>query len=241
MIKDFSNLIKIDKQEVLRYLKYNGQNINDNLNNIIDECIEITKNKVNPRYILRVYPILTEKDNVEGNCINLNESNLKFESKDLYTLLNNCEECIILGATLGIEIEKEIKKYSYLDLTKSIIIDACATVAIEEVCDLVQKNIQDKLLEENKHITMRYSPGYGDLSIDKNKDIIEALSINTQLGLTITENKIMIPRKSVIAIIGISVEKIKQSKKSCKSCSNYQTCEYRKGDKQHGCERLYKK
>ena len=241
MIKDFVNLIKIDKNEVLRYLEYNGQNINDNLNNIIDECIEITKNKVNPRYLLRVYPILREKNSLEDGEINLKGSNLRFESKDLHKLLDNCEGCIILSATLGLDLEKEIRKYSYVELTKSIIIDACSTTAIEEICDLIEEDIKAKLKEEGKYITMRYSPGYGDLPIEKNKDIIEALNLNKELGLTITESGIMIPRKSVIAIIGISSKLVRENKKSCEKCSNYKTCKYKKGDEFNGCKRIYKK
>ncbi|MGL4913318.1 MAG: vitamin B12 dependent-methionine synthase activation domain-containing protein [Romboutsia sp.] len=241
MIKDFVNLIKIDKNEVLRYLEYNGQNIDDNLNNSIDQCIEITKNKVNPRYLLRVYPILREKNSLGDDEINLKESNLRFKSKNLYKLLNNCEECIILSATLGLDIEKEIRKYSYIELTKSIIIDACSTTAIEEVCDLIEEEIKSKLKGEGKYITMRYSPGYGDLPVEKNKDIVEVLNLNKELGLTINEGGIMIPRKSVIAIIGVSSKLVKETKKSCKECSNYKICKYRKGDGFNGCKGIYKK
>ena len=38
-----SNLIEIDKNEVLRYLEYKNQKIDENLNSIIDDCIKITK------------------------------------------------------------------------------------------------------------------------------------------------------------------------------------------------------
>lgn len=241
MIKDFINLIKIDKNEVLRYLEYNGQNIDDNLNNIIDQCIEITKNKVNPRYLLRVYPILREKNSLDEYEINLKKSNLRFKSKKLYKLLDDCEECIILSATLGLDIEREIRKYSYIELTKSIIIDACATTAIEEFCDLIEDNIKLNLKQYRKYITMRYSPGYGDLSVKNNKEIIDVLNLNKELGLTINENEIMIPRKSVIAIIGVTSKLKEETKKSCNECSNYKICKYRKGDELYGCKRIYKK
>ena len=61
MEKNFANLIEIDKNEVLRYLEYNGQYIDEKLDHIIDECIKITKQKINPRYTLGVYSILKEK------------------------------------------------------------------------------------------------------------------------------------------------------------------------------------
>ena len=74
-----------------------------------------------------------------------------------------------------IDIEKEIKINSYSNLTKSIIIDACATTAIEEFCDILQSNIELILNKEGKYITNRYSPGYGDLNIDLNEIFINLL------------------------------------------------------------------
>ena len=233
------NQIEIDKNEVLRYLEYKNQKIDDNLNSIIDDCIKLTKSKINPRYILGVYSILKEKIN-DNYQIKFKDSELVIESKDLYKLLNDCSECIVLAATIGINIEKEIKLNSYSNLTKSIIIDACATTAIEEFCDKLQSNIELILNKEGKYITNRYSPGYGDLNIDLNEIFINLLRASSKIGVTITQDKIMIPRKSVVAIIGISEIKNKYNKKSCLDCLNYNRCKYKKGDNNHDCERIYK-
>ncbi|MPM36630.1 hypothetical protein SDC9_83229 [bioreactor metagenome] len=133
-----------------------------------------------------------------------------------------------MSATLGLEIEREIRKLTYTDLTKGIIVDACATAAIEEVCDIVQSNIAKKLLKEDKYITYRYSPGYGDLPIEKNVDINNLLNSQKEIGLTVTNSGIMIPRKSVVALIGVSHKGITNTKKSCENCSNRHNCDYKK-------------
>ncbi len=237
----FDNLIKIDEKEVLRYLEYKGQYISDNLKNNIYECIKITKEKINPRYILRVYPILIENKDACYNKIFIKGSNLKLKSRDLYNILKYCDECIIISATLGIEIEKEIRKYSYSQLSKSIILDACATTAIEEVCDAVQSNIEKELNQKGKHITMRYSPGYGDLPLELNKEILNLLNAQNQIGLTINDSGIMIPRKSVVAIMGITHKTINRVQPSCLNCENHKTCKYKKGDVDNECSRVYKK
>ena len=226
MKNDFYNLIKINKSEVLRYLEYKGQDISDDLDDTIDKCIEITKDKINPRYTLRVYPISRENENE----VKIEGTNLTIESKDIHHLLNNCDSCAIMATTLGIEIEKEIRKNSYSQLTKSIILDACATAAIEELCDIVQENFKNELEKEGKYITNRYSPGYGDLPLEINKDVTNILNSSKVIGLTITENGIMLPRKSVTAIIGISEKIVSDIKKSCLNCSNYSDCKFRKGD-----------
>lgn len=229
MINSFDNIIKIDKSEVLRYLEYKGQEISSDLDNTINNCIQITKERINPRYILRVYPILKNKEE-SSREIKLEGTNVILKSKDIENLLKDCDSCAVVASTLGIDIEKEIRKYSYTELTKSIIIDACATTAIEEICDTIQNNLQEELKKQGKYITYRYSPGYGDLSINVNEDIISMLNASKEIGLTITEKGIMLPRKSVIAIIGISQNKIKKDKKSCSDCLNKHSCKYRKGD-----------
>ena len=224
MEKNFANLIEIDEK----------------LDHTIDECIKITKQKINPRYTLGVYSILKEKID-DSYQIKFKDSNVSIKSKDLYKLLDGCSQCILLSTTLGIDIEKQIKINSYSNLTKSIIIDACATTAIEEFCDILQSNIEDELRKEGKYITNRYSPGYGDLPIDINEDIINLLNTSNKIGLTITKDKIMIPRKSVVAIIGISENKSTYKQKSCLECSNYNTCKYKKGDDNYGCKGIHKK
>ena len=81
MVYDFFNLININENEVLRYLEYKGQDINDNLKNTINECINLTKDKINPRYMLRVYPILREKTFDMKSQVILKGTNLILKSK----------------------------------------------------------------------------------------------------------------------------------------------------------------
>ena len=233
MKDNIKNLIEIDEREVLRYLQYKDQNIESNLSDKIKQCIKKTKEIINPRFVFRKYGIKKSKFYNKKNEIHLEGSNLILQSDDVYNLLLECDECILMSATLGLEVEREIRKLTYTDLTKGIIIDACATTAIEEACDIVQDNIAKKLLKEDKYITYRYSPGYGDLSIEKNLDINNLLNSQKEIGLTVTDSGIMIPRKSVVALIGVSHKGISNTKKSCENCNNRHNCDYKKeGD---GC------
>lgn len=228
MRNSIKTLIEIDEKEVLRYLQYKNQEIKDDLSEIIKECIESTKEIVNPRFIYRKYKIKKSKSSNSKGEIYLEGANLILQSDDIYNLLIECDECILMSATLGLEIEKEIRKLTYTDLTKGIIIDACATTAIEEVCDIVQANIEKQLLKDHKYITYRYSPGYGDLPIEKNIDINNILNSQKEIGLTVTNSGIMIPRKSVVALIGVSHKGVSNSKRSCENCNNRHNCIYKK-------------
>lgn len=228
MIDNIKNLIEIDEREVLRYLQYKDQDIGDNLSEKIKQCIKKTREIINPRFIFRKYKIKKLKLSDVKSEVYLEGANLTLKSNDIHNLLLECDECILMSATLGLEVEREIRKLTYTDLTKGIIIDACATTAIEEVCDIVQDNIAKKLLKEDKYITYRYSPGYGDLPIEKNVNINNLLNSQKEIGLTVTNSGIMIPRKSVVALIGVSHKEITNTKKTCENCSNRYNCDYKK-------------
>ena len=113
MINNIKELIKIDKKEVLRYLQYKNQNINEDLSNLIDESIEETKKIINPKFVLRRYPIKKiSKENGKKQVI-LENGNLILESNDIYNLFEKCDECILMATTLGLDIEREIRKLTY--------------------------------------------------------------------------------------------------------------------------------
>ena len=233
MIGNQENIISsvtVKKSEVLRYLGHNGQEIDNDLNSKINQCIKETKNEIDTKYVYQIYDI---KKDLNLNTVQFENTNLILKSKDISELLRDCDKCVLMCATLGFNIEKNIRRYSYNNLTKGIIIDACATTSIEEVCDLVQDSILDKVAKEEKSLTMRYSPGYGDLDISANRDILNVLDAHRKIGVTVTNTGIMIPRKSVVALIGITNEKIGKVKRTCENCSNRFNCEYRR--KADGC------
>lgn len=229
--------LSINKSEVLRYLGYDGQCIDENLNQKINQCIDETKENIDLKYVYEVYDI---KNNIKSHLVEFKNSNLKIQSKDVSKLLRDCDKCILMSVTLGFNIEKKIRTYSYKNLTKGIIIDSCATTSIEEACDIIQDNILQDVSKENKTLTMRYSPGYGDLDIRVNKDILNILNAQRKIGITVTDTGIMIPRKSVVALIGISNKK-EESKKTCENCSNRANCEFRRKADSCGNKRVYEK
>ena len=49
-----------------------------------------------------------------------------------------------------------------------------------------------------------------------------------KIGVTVTDRLILIPRKSVTAVIGISEKEIPQKRRGCSCCNMRKTCPYRK-------------
>ena len=64
-------------------------------------------------------------------------------------------------------------------------------------------NLATVRLTLGREHTGRFSPGYGDMPLDLQGDIIAILEARKWLGLTLSEAKLMSPQKSVTALIGI--------------------------------------
>ncbi|WP_053957343.1 vitamin B12 dependent-methionine synthase activation domain-containing protein [Inediibacterium massiliense] len=213
----------IHKDEVLRYLGYRHQNIDENLDRLIDTCIEETKQCVQCKYVIKVFDIEKGDEHIE-----ILGSRLIFKGKDIINHLEDSSTCAIMAVTLGNHIENKIKLYEKTNLTKAVILDACATTAVESLCDEVQKEIKKQANSRNLGITHRYSPGYGDFSIDIQPMILDTLEAYKKIGLTCTKEKILIPRKSVTAIIGFKDNNITTKHSSCKECSKYRDCTFKR-------------
>ncbi|MDU3723234.1 MAG: methionine synthase [Clostridium celatum] len=214
----------VNRDEVLRYLGFRGQIIDEKLQELIDECRETVVVKSDPKY---VYGYFNIENNDEG--ILIKDTTLVLKGEDIKKHLKDCDKCVLMVVTLGLNIEREIILNEKISLTKSIVLDSCATTYIEEVCDNIQNDIEQFAKKNNLNITSRYSPGYGDLSLDSQEKILSVTDASKRIGVTTTEHNILFPRKSVTAIIGLSKGKIQKTKRDCTKCNKYNDCVFRKG------------
>lgn len=214
--------LAIDKNEVLRYLGYGSKEADKITDGIIDECLEEMLEIARTNFVYNIYEIKKEEEN-----IHFQNSKFKIEGRDIYKHLQDSQKCAIMAVTLGNEVDKRIRYYSKVDLTKSLIFDACATAGIEALCDRVESVIRKIAINNGCNATSRYSPGYGDLSIEIQPKILNLLDTQKHIGLTVTDSYILIPRKSVTALIGIG-EDVKVEKHSCKACRLHENCLFAK-------------
>jgi len=214
--------MKIEKKEVLRYLGYKNQKIDKSLVDLIEVCCKEVIDICKESFVYEIFDI--ERKN---NQIFLLGSTLVLKDKDIINHLASSKKCLVMAATLGIDVDNKIAYYSRFNITKGVIMDACATTAIENLCDELQAEIMENALVDNLHITNRYSPGYGDFSIENQGDILNVLDTYKKIGLSVTESSIMLPRKSVTALIGLGEFVNLKSNEKCKSCKNTD-CNFRR-------------
>lgn len=185
-------LEKLDKKEVLRYLGYAGVSSLCGIEELYSECEKIVLSSINSKAIYKIYP------KQEGeNFLDLTFT--KTNSQDLRKNLKDCKSFALFACTIGVELDRQILKYSKISPSKVVILQAMGAVAVETLCD----SICEKIKNEFGQISPRFSCGYGDCPLIMQKDIFSALNVEKNLGVTLTKGNLMVPTKTVTAIVGI--------------------------------------
>ncbi len=146
-------------------------------------------------------PITVQKEQVIA-------ATLRLESTALANHLKGCKTAVIFAATLGVEADRYLQRTGIRSQADALIVDACATAMIEEVCNAFCASLKERLppfAQGHYAIRPRFSPGYGGLGLECQTDLLALLDANRKIGLTLTDSFLMVPTKSVSAIVGIDL------------------------------------
>lgn len=182
-----SNSVSMNDNE-LRARLGKGINLDDE---IIKKYMNIYFDKVSFRFAYTRIPFTIENE----ICYFENEA---INSKSLLTVLKDCKEVILLAVTSGIEIDKLISKISILNPPEALYIDAISSAGIESYMDYI-----NEIICQDLDLTKRFSPGYSDFPIEFQAYLLSRLSAQENIGISLSKDFLMIPTKSITAVIGI--------------------------------------
>lgn len=203
------------REETLRYLRYSDQVITVEQDALIDSAIAEVVEYASPRTVHRIFD-LKKKDGLLAI-----DAEIDLHFSDLQKLLTGCESCLLIAGTLGAHLDQRMRYVSKIDMARYVIMDAAASALVEEICDVLQESLPFSPL------TFRFSPGYGDVPITLQKQLLAVLDAGRRIGLTLTPTMLMMPQKSISGIVGIGRE---NKKKNCSGCRRYDNCEYRRNN-----------
>lgn len=217
--------LEINEDEVARYLGAPEGKLDFETKLEVENATEELRKIVEYKVEYRVFDLTKDEGiKVEG-------TSLVLEGKAIQALLSDCEQCVLLAVTLGQKVDARLRTLQVTDLSKAVIMDFCASSMVEQLCNQVDAHLREEWKQRNKYLTDRFSPGYGDLPIEIQCTFCEVLDTARRMGLHVTSSGLMVPRKSITAIIGIANIPQKMKIKGCKYCDFYRNCEYRKGGK----------
>ncbi len=212
-------LTSIDRRQALRYAGMHGEP-DRYLSDLADNCGKRLLSAISPKYTYRVYPLEFRPDGIACKG-----TSLVLTGKDIASHLQGCSRAILLCVTLSAAADACIRTAQTADVTAGLLTDALASAAVEQVCDQAECEILAALPEF--HATWRFSPGYGDLPLALQGDFLAAVDAMRRVGVTVSDSGLLIPRKSVTAIIGLSDAPVQKGKRGCAVCNLSNTCPYR--------------
>ena len=181
----------ISESEILRYSGCKCADSETLL--LLNSCMDEAKRELSYNVCYLELPISINGISCDFGCFSV-------KSAQLSRNLGGCKSVIVFSATVGVGIDRLISKYTRLSPAKALMLQAIGSERVEALCDA----FCDELKEEKGVILRpRCSPGYGDLPLSIQKDIFRVLESSKRIALSLNDNLIMSPTKSVTAFVGI--------------------------------------
>lgn len=121
---------------------------------------------------------------------------MAFDSDALASHLAGCGEAVLLAATLGTQADQMIRTAEATDTLRAAALHACAAAKIEAYCDAVQASMPEARRP-------RFSPGYADFPLSAQQALLRLTDACRRIGLYLTEGCMLVPTKSVTAVLGL--------------------------------------
>ncbi len=221
-------LTGIDRAETLRYLGCRGAFPPAEVAEQVDRMAAEILRTARPRWVYRECAL-----EWESSGLKISGTSLELPGKDIRALLQGCSSAVFFAATLGAETEALIRRAELTDMGKALVLDCCMSAAVENICDNLQKELEKDYRGRGLFLTDRYSPGYGDLPVTAQGDFLTLLNASRRIGLTCTAESILVPRKSVTAVMGVA-RSPRPRREKCGECALADSCPYRKDGKTCG-------
>ena len=189
MIVKELNAPLVNIKEILRYA--GSKEIEETVLDCLSEASESLSYKV----CYEIVRVSVNDDTVDMDFVSVH-------SGDLAKNLRGCDKAVVFAATVGTGIDRLIAKYNRISPARALCLQAIGSERVESLCDAFEEKIKKETSNGEVFFRPRFSPGYGDLSLEIQKEIFSLLDCPRKIGISLGDSLLMSPSKSVTAIIG---------------------------------------
>lgn len=180
---------KVKKREALAFMGYAGQDIDPALESRLDAAIQLCEKELTAKGIYKI--------------IGAEEALSIFPGESIRRHLHGCSKVALLAVTLGASSEMLIKREAAINPTDGLLMDACASSMTEQAAKSLKEILENEAAKEGLACTHRFSPGYGDLPLSCQPEFLKACGASKALGIRANEANLLVPAKSITAIVGL--------------------------------------
>ena len=202
-IVEFEN-IDIPVKAVIRRMGYPDSEHEGHarIKTLMDAELIRAKTLFSPKGIYRMFRVKKRT----SDTLVFKETEFAIHSEKVCHMLREADSVILFMVTIGPDLEKVVDGlFAGGESTQGFILDAIGSETADAVADKLHWEILSELAKKNGYkVTPRFSPGYGDWPLTVQKEILKVCG-GDRLGISVTPSSLMIPRKSVSAVLGLVI------------------------------------
>lgn len=154
---------------------------------------------VRPRIVYSLQPladVTKTRVRLQGGIV-LNSAKMAAALKESY-------QAVCFVATLGRVIDDEIHTLTRdNNLSEGFVVDAIGSVGTEQLVESFHRMTEAGFRKQGKGVTLRFSPGYCDWPVTEQHKLFRLVRSDL-IGVRLTDSSLMVPRKSVSGIFGVT-------------------------------------
>lgn len=180
---------------------YRGQQYTPELAAVVERATQRCLELARPRASWLAFEIANSEPDEGAPVVRLQGTVLELPGQSIARFLDGAAQAALLAVTVGMPLERELRLAGATDPVFSVALDAAATAAVEEAADATGARIRAWALERGLRAGGRFSPGYGDLPLEVQPQLLATLDAQRRLGITLSASLLMTPTKSVTAVM----------------------------------------
>lgn len=155
---------------------------------------------------------------------------LVLEGNSIAGHLRGACKVALMACTLGAVSEREMRKHEAISVADGVMFGACCSALVEAAANITEDAIVRFAHDMGLSTNWRFSPGYGDLPLNVQPAFLGVLDASRRLGITVTSTNMLVPVKSVTAVLGLFDEPDNggEARDACAVCRLRDGCELRK-------------
>lgn len=211
---------------------YAGQEMDASLIGRFDELACACEHDTRASFAWAAFEIDEERSVWAGEacCVALSGTSFALLGHDICKHLQGAKRVVLLVCTLGLANEQVIRKYGALSPADGTMYSACSSALVEACANAAEDEIRAAASARGLYLKWRYSPGYGDLPLSVQPGFLRTLNAGQKLGITVTPSYLLVPTKSITAVVGLfgTPQQTSYIDASCDNCQVREVCNLRK-------------
>jgi hypothetical protein len=218
--------MKLKTREVLRRQGLGGKaKVRPEIESLIKELLASLESHhlLEPAAAYEYYPVT----GMSGSQISL-EGNKAVHGPALPATFPEAKDLAVIIGTIGPKLEKQASDYTKNgQALRGMMLDGIGSAAVDKLIPEVLKLIAAETAQRGYEISSPISPGMPGLAITEQWNLLE-LAKADEIGVSLTQSGILVPRKSVSMVIGIGPRMTRWTQAEvCARCSLRNTCPYK--------------